>query len=74
MEGGYQAFPDDVWNYACGGLVGTNMGVSAVSYSEWVGRCPTADEMKSLTQATAFDFFAWYLSLQRVPGRKSAIR
>jgi lysozyme family protein len=60
MEGGYQAFPNDIGNYACGNLVGTNMGVSAVAYSDWVGRCPTVEEMTNLDQQTAFNFYAWY--------------
>lgn len=60
MEGGYQEFPNDIGNYACGVLVGTNMGVSAVAYSDWVGRCPSKQEMKALNQQTAFNFYAWY--------------
>lgn len=60
MEGGYQEFPNDIGNYACGVLVGTNMGVSAVAYSDWVGRCPSKQEMQDLTKSTAFNFYAWY--------------
>jgi len=60
MEGGYQAFPNDIGNYACGNLIGTNMGVSAVAFSDWIGRCPTVAEMVNLDQQTAFNFYSWY--------------
>lgn len=60
MEGGYQAMPDDTGNYACGQLVGTKYGVSAVAYSSWVGRCPSAAEMKAITEQTAFNFYSNY--------------
>lgn len=60
MEGGYQAMPDDSGNYACGQLVGTKYGVSAVAYSSWVGRCPSAAEMKAITEQTAFEFYSNY--------------
>lgn len=60
IEGGYQAMPDDNGNWACGQLAGTKYGVSAVAYQTWVGRCPTADEMKSITESTAYQFYAWY--------------
>jgi len=60
IEGGYQANPDDNGNYACGQLVGTKYGVSAVAYQTWTGHCPTADEMKAITKDVAFQFYAWY--------------
>ncbi len=60
IEGGYQAMPDDSGNWACGQLVGTKYGVSAVAFQTWVGRCPTAEEMKALTESTAYQFYAWY--------------
>lgn len=60
MEGGYQAMPDDNGNYACGALVGTKYGVSAVAYSSWVGRCPSAAEMKAITEDTAYKFYSNY--------------
>ncbi len=60
IEGGYQAMPDDNGNYACGQLIGTKYGVSAVAYSTWVGRCPTVQEMKALTTDTAYQFYSWY--------------
>ena len=60
IEGGYQAMPDDNGNWACGQLVGTKYGVSAVAYQTWVGRCPTKSEMESITEGTAFNFYSWY--------------
>lgn len=64
MEGGYQNRPDDTGNYnTCGDLSGTNMGVSAVAFSTWIGRCVSSGEMKALTQTTAFNFYAWYFDL-----------
>lgn len=60
MEGGYQNRPDDSGNYACGQLIGTNMGVSAVALRDWWNRCPTQAEMQNLTQQDAFNFYAWY--------------
>lgn len=62
MEGGYQNMADDNGNYACGQLIGTNMGVSAVALSQWWGRCPTVAEMKALDKQTAFNFYAWYFN------------
>ncbi|MEZ4925580.1 MAG: glycosyl hydrolase 108 family protein [Saprospiraceae bacterium] len=60
MEGGYQNHPDDSGNYACGELIGTNMGISAPALQTWWGRCPSVDDMKGLTQSQAFDFYSWY--------------
>lgn len=68
MEGGYQNDPDDVGNYACNVLVGTNMGVSAVAYKTWTGQCPTAAEMRNLSQATAMQFYRWYWGFYNVDG------
>lgn len=66
MEGGYQDRADDSGNWACGQLIGTNMGVSAVALSDWWGRCPTVQEMKGLSKATAFNFYAWYFDVYRL--------
>ena len=67
MEGGYQNRTDDTGNWnPCGELAGTNMGVSAVALSEWVGRCVTESEMRTLDQATAFNFYAWYFDKYRL--------
>jgi len=72
MEGGFQCFPNDNGNYnACGELVGTNMGVSAVAYSQWVGRCPSEAEMCGITKAVAFDFYSWYFDRYQLFGIES---
>lgn len=69
MEGGYQNFPNDTGNYnACGELVGTNMGVSAVAYSQWVGRCPSEAEMRAITRSVAFDFYSWFFDRYQLFG------
>lgn len=60
IEGAYQNRSDDTGNWACGQLVGTKYGVSAVAFQTWVGRCPTAEEMKALMESTAYQFYAWY--------------
>lgn len=60
IEGGYQAMPDDTGNYACGQLIGTKYGVSAVAFSTWVNRCPTVQEIKDMTTDMARSFYAWY--------------
>lgn len=60
IEGGYQDRADDTGNYACGQLIGTKYGVSAVAYQTWVGHCPAVAEIRDMTQATAFNFYAWY--------------
>lgn len=60
IEGGYQNRTDDSGNYACGQLIGTNMGISAGALQTWWARCPTVAEMKGLSQAQARDFYAWY--------------
>jgi lysozyme family protein len=60
IEGGYQNNPSDNGNYACGQLVGTKYGVSAVAYNTWTGHCPTQAEMQGITQDTAYNFYAWY--------------
>lgn len=60
IEGGYQNRADDSGNYACGKQVGTKYGISAGAFQTWTGRCPTVADMKSLTTADAFQFYAWY--------------
>lgn len=62
MEGGYQNRPDDNGNWACGELIGTKYGVSAVAFQTWVGRCPTASEIQSLDESQAWNFYAWYFN------------
>lgn len=60
IEGGYQDRADDNGNYACGQLIGTKYGVSAVAYHTWVGHCPTVGEIRDMTTGTAYNFYAWY--------------
>lgn len=75
MEGGYQNRPDDSGNYACGQLIGTNMGVSAVALRDWWNRCPSEAEMRTLTQNQAFNFYAWYFdryNLYRIESQQLA--
>jgi len=60
IEGGFQNFPTDNGNYCGGELIGTKYGMSAVAVGSWLGRCPTAQEMKDLTTQDAFNFYAWY--------------
>lgn len=62
MEGGWQERSDDNGNYCGGQLIGTKYGVSAVAFSTWVGRCPTVEEMKALSESTAYQFYAWYFN------------
>jgi hypothetical protein len=53
IEGGYQDNSLDSGNYACGQLVGTNYGISAPTYQDWIGRCPTVADMKAITKLIA---------------------
>ena len=52
-EGGYQNDPKDTGNWYMGKLIGTNWGISAPTLGGYLGRIPTAQEMKSLPKATA---------------------
>jgi lysozyme family protein len=53
-EGDYQAKPSDPGNYnSAGQLVGTNWGISAPVYEDWIGRRPTVADMKAMSKATA---------------------
>jgi len=57
-EGGYQANPSDQGNYnSAGQLVGTNWGISAKVYEDWLGRRPTAQDMMDMTKSTAKAIF-----------------
>lgn len=60
MEGGYQADPDDVGNYVCDKLVGTNRGISAIALREYLGRCPTVADSKGIDDTFAWHFYNWY--------------
>lgn len=54
FEGGYQAYPNDSANYTSAGtLVGTNRGISAIAYEQYLGRKPTVADMKAITPEIA---------------------
>ncbi len=54
LEGGYQNHPSDKGNYnSLGQLVGTNLGISAPVYENWINRPPSAMDMKAIDKATA---------------------
>lgn len=57
-EGGYQAHPADRGNWLDGKLVGTNRGISAPVLAEWLGRDPSAEEMRALDEDAAAAIFA----------------
>lgn len=53
-EGGYQANPNDTGNYnSLGELVGTNHGINAQVYENWLGYPPTQQQMANMPQSTA---------------------
>lgn len=53
-EGGYQANPNDPGNYnSANQLVGTNWGISAPVYEDWLGYPPSKSQMQGMTQSTA---------------------
>ncbi|GAL83422.1 hypothetical protein MYP_649 [Sporocytophaga myxococcoides] len=56
-EKGYQNNPKDNGNFVCGVNVGTNFGISAPVLKDWLGRCPTAAEMKNLSRETAIKIY-----------------
>jgi lysozyme family protein len=51
FEGGYQCFPEDRGNYNSNGvLVGTNMGIAALTYETATGNVPTVDDMRNISK------------------------
>tara|TARA_R110000744_G_scaffold11247_3_gene34288 strand:+ start:1238 stop:1861 length:624 start_codon:yes stop_codon:yes gene_type:complete len=66
VEGGYTNNPKDNGNWTggkigVGNLVGTNKGISAPVYAQWIGRTPTVADMKAITGSTAnLIFKKWY--------------
>lgn len=52
-EGGYQCLSGDRGNWYRGYLVGTNMGISAVTLATWLHRGVFAADMRALTTETA---------------------
>jgi lysozyme family protein len=61
-EGGYQNNPKDSGNYnSKKQLVGTNWGISAKTYEEWIGKPPTILDMKNMPKNTAIQIYKlWY--------------
>ncbi|WP_299116876.1 glycoside hydrolase family 108 protein [uncultured Winogradskyella sp.] len=54
VEGGYQKDPDDSGNYnSLGQLVGTNYGISAPVYEDYLNRYPTESDMRNMKKSTA---------------------
>jgi hypothetical protein len=48
-EGGYQCYTNDVANYnSLHQLVGTNYGVGALTYEDYIGHPPTKEEMQNM--------------------------
>jgi lysozyme family protein len=57
-EGGYQRMPEDRGNKnSRGQLVGTNFGISAPVYERVLGRPPSAQDMKDMTEEEARDIY-----------------
>lgn len=57
-EGGFQSNPNDTGNYnSLGELVGTNWGISAPVYEDWIGSPPSLAQMQQMSQATAKEIY-----------------
>jgi lysozyme family protein len=57
-EGGYQKLANDSGNYnSLGELVGTNFGISAPVYEDWIGRPPTEADMRRMSKATSVEIY-----------------
>lgn len=57
-EGGYQKHPSDSGNYnSRNELVGTNWGISAPVYENYIGRPPSETDMRQMSAATARDIY-----------------
>lgn len=56
-EGGYSTDEKDTGNYYEDEFVGTNHGISAPVLAEHLGRTPTVEDMKNLTQDEARDMY-----------------
>lgn len=57
-EGGFQINAWDKGNYnSLNQLVGTNYGISAPVYEDWIGRPPTVEDMKTITASDAKSIF-----------------
>jgi lysozyme family protein len=53
VEKGYSDNVEDTGNYYNDKLIGTNFGITAATLAEHLGREPTVDEMKNLSEETA---------------------
>lgn len=57
-EGGFQKYSTDPGNYnSRGELVGTNWGISAPVYEDWIGRPPTEADMRTMSKEVAKRIF-----------------
>lgn len=61
-EGGYQLWEDDNGNWTGGKkgkgiLIGTNRGVTAYEYAEYLGKTPTIQEMRDMPANVPFEIF-----------------
>lgn len=66
MEGGFQDNPKDVGNTACGKVIGTKYGVSAVAWQTWKKRCPAKSDIQNMTEGDAKAFYTWYRNFYRL--------
>jgi lysozyme family protein len=58
LEGGFQNLASDPGNYnSRNELVGTNYGISAPVYEDWLGYVPSENDMRSLTKTIASEIF-----------------
>ena len=57
-EGGFQKHPSDTGNYnSLGQLVGTNYGISAKTYEDFIKRPPTENDMRSMPKSVAIEIY-----------------
>ena len=58
VEGGFQKMGSDTGNYnSRNELVGTNKGISAPVYENWINRVPSENDMRSITKDTAIQIY-----------------
>lgn len=57
FEGGFTNNPNDRGNWVDGKLIGTKYGISAPVLKQYLGRTPTAKEMKDLSKETAKEIY-----------------
>lgn len=73
LEGGYQNHSSDTGNYnSLGQLVGTNWGISAKVYEQWIKYPPSVLDMKNMTKTIANEIYeAWYWKAMRASEYKN---